>query len=102
MESVVELEGGYSSYPEERSFYKNFLRTFYEALENYWASRALIMVGIVLVWVFPWYLITLTLVLDLIFQNPAPIRPRNTAISLFHFAQLYWRQYTNRKIKKPE
>lgn len=100
MDPIVTVEG--SSNSEVNMLSNDFICSLREALENYWVSRSLIMVGVVVMFIFPWYLTMIVLTVDMVLQNPPPLRPRDTATRLFRTTQMYWQHYKKRNLKKPE
>lgn len=82
-------------------FLKDFRKDLLQVLQNYWVSRALLVLGIVFTYMFGWGLMGLVLFIDLLLHNPNPIYPRDTLLKTGKMI-ISWTLKSNRKIKKTE
>lgn len=100
MDGTLTIEGSNNS--GVNMLNKEFTRSLCKSLENYWVSRTLVMAGVVLMFILPWYITLVVLVVDMVLQNPAPLKPRDTVMSLLYNGRMYWQHYNKRNLKKPE
>jgi len=61
---------------ELETFWKSYQQILGRTIQDYWSSRTLIFLGCVLTYFLGPLIMILVLVLDLMFQNPNPLYPR--------------------------
>jgi len=82
-------------------FLKDFRSDLFTALNNYWVSRTLFVLGIISSYFFGPLLVGFVLLIDVLLQNPQPIYPRDVLMegSKFLFSLL---RRPPKKVKKSE
>ena len=82
-------------------FLKDFRSDLFTALNNYWVSRTLFVLGLISSYIFGPFLVGLVLLIDVLLQNPQPLYPRDVLVggSKFLFSLL---RSPSKKVKKSE